>query len=42
MIGVIAKRFYDAGLGDVALESGVIVVGSAGWVLNSMTYKRAI
>ena len=42
VIGVIAKRFYDAGLGDVALESGVIVVGSVGWVLNGMTYKRAI
>ena len=42
MIGFIAKRFDDAGLGDVALESGVIIVGHVGWVLDGMTYKRAI
>ena len=42
MVEFITKRFYDAGIGDVALESGVIVVGSVGWVLDGMTYKRAI
>ena len=38
----IAKRFYDAGQRNVAMESGVIAVGSVGRVLDGKTYKRAI
>ena len=37
----ISKRFYDAGLRDVHIESGVIAVGSVGRMLDGKPYKRA-
>ena len=38
----IAKRFYNAGLRDVALESGVLGLGSLRRVLDDKAYKTAI
>lgn len=38
----IAKRFYNAGLRDVALESGVLDLGSLRRVLDDKAYKTAI
>ena len=41
-LSVIGKRFQDAGLRDVIIESGVIVEGSVFGVLEGRTYNRAI
>lgn len=41
-VAFIAKRFYDSGLGDVTIKSGVTAVGSVGSVLDGNTYKRGI
>ena len=41
-IAVIGKRFGDAGLRDIAIESGVISEGSVKNVLDPRTYNRAI
>ena len=38
----IAKRFFDASLRGVAIESGVIPVGTVGRVLNGTGNKREI
>ena len=39
---VIGKRFQEAGLRDVIIESGVIAEGSVSGVLEGRTYNRAI
>ena len=39
---VIGRRFQDAGLRDVCVESGVIADGSAAGVLKGRSYNRAI
>ena len=39
---MIGKRFQDAGLRDVCVESGVIADGSAAGVLEGRSYNRAI
>ena len=41
-LSVIGKRFQDAGLRDVIIESGVIAEGSVSGVLEGRTYNRAI
>ena len=41
-LAVIGKRFQDAGLRDVCMESGVIADGSAAGVLEGRSYNRAI
>ena len=38
----IGKTVCYAGLRDVAIESGVITIGSVGKVLDGKTFKRAI
>ena len=38
----IGKRFQDAGLRDVIIESGVIAEGSVSGVLEDRTYNRSI
>ena len=42
MLAVIGKRFVDAGLRDISVESGVIADGSIAGVLDSKKYNRAI
>ena len=39
---MIGKRFQDAGLRDVIVESGVIAEGSVAGVLEGRTYNRAV
>lgn len=41
MLGVIGKRFDDAGLRDVLIESGVIAPGSINGVMTGKHYNRA-
>ena len=41
-LAVIGKRFQDAGLRDLCVESGVIADGSAAGVLEGRSYNRAI
>ena len=41
-LSVIGKRFQDAGLRDVIIESGVIAEGSVFGVQEGRTYNRAI
>ena len=41
-LSVIGKRFQDAGLRDLIIESGVTAEGSASGVLEGRTYNRAI
>ena len=40
-LSVIGKRFQDAGLRDVIIESGVTAKGSVSGVLEGRTYNRA-
>ena len=42
MLSIIGKRFMDAGLRDICIESGVIAEGSVGGVLEGRKYNRAI
>ena len=42
MLAVIGKRFGDAGLRDLSVESGVITDGSIAGVLDGKKYNRAI
>ena len=42
MLAVIGKRFGDAGLRDLSVESGVIADGSIAGVLDGKKYNRAI
>jgi hypothetical protein len=42
LLSVIGKRFQDAGLRDLCIESGVIAEGSVGGVLDGRKYNRAV
>ena len=42
MLSIIGKRFKDAGLKDLAVESGVIAEGSISGVLEGRKYNRAV
>ncbi|XP_071849790.1 uncharacterized protein [Apostichopus japonicus] len=41
MLGVIGKRFGDAGLRDVLIESGIVASGSVNGVMTGKHYNRA-
>ena len=41
-LGIIGKRFLDAGLRDLAVESEVIAEGSVERVLNGQQYNRGV
>ena len=42
LLGIIGKRFGDAGLRDVAVESGLIAEGSINSVLDGRSYNRGV
>ena len=42
MLAIMGKRFGDAGLRDLCVESGIIADGSIGGVLDGRKYNRAI
>lgn len=42
MLGIIGKRFQDAGLRDLYIESGVIAEGSVLGVLSGRQYNRSV
>ena len=42
LLSIIGKRFQDAGLRDIGIESGVIADGSATGVLKGRKYNRAV
>ena len=42
MLSIIGKRFQDAGLRDLCIESGVIAEGSVAGVLDGRRYNRAV
>ena len=42
LLGIIGKRFQDAGLRDICIESGVIAEGSVSSVLEGKRYNRAV
>ena len=42
LLSIIWKRFQDAGLRDVFIESGVIAEGSVTAVLEGRRYNRAV
>jgi len=41
-LGVIGKRFRDAGLEDVMIESGIVASGSMNGVMNGHHYNRSM
>ena len=41
-LGIMGKRFQDAGLKDICIESGVITEGSVGGVFERRRYNRAV
>ena len=41
-LAAIGKRFGDAGLADVLMESGIVGSGSVGGVIEGRHYKRAV
>ena len=41
-LGIIGKRFQDAGLKDICIESGVVTEGSVSGVLEGRRYNRAV
>ena len=42
LLGIIGKRFQDAGLRDICIESGIIAEGSVSGVLEGKRYNRAV
>ena len=42
LLSIMGKRFQDAGLRDVCIESGVIAEGSVTGVLEGRRYNRAV
>ena len=42
LLGIIGKRFQDAGLRDICVETGVIAEGSVSGVLDGHRYNRAV
>lgn len=41
-LGILGKRFQDAGLRDICIESGVVTEGSVTGVLEGRRYNRAV
>ncbi|KAJ8048057.1 hypothetical protein HOLleu_00223 [Holothuria leucospilota] len=41
-LACIGKRFKDAGLGDIVVESGLIAQGSVNGVMNGHHYNRSM
>ena len=41
-LGIIGKRFQDAGLKDLSIESGIVAEGSVSGVLDGKMYNRAV
>ena len=41
-LGIIGKRFSDAGLKDMCIESGLVAEGSLNGVLDGKQYNRAV
>ena len=41
-LGILGKRFQDAGLRDICIESGVVTEGSVAAVLEEWKYNRAV
>ena len=42
LLGIIGKRFQDAGLRDICIESGIIAEGSVSGVSEGKRYNRAV
>ena len=42
LISIIVKRFQDAGLGDLCIESGVVAEGSVSALMEGRSYNRAV
>ena len=42
LLSILGKRFRDAGLKDIFIESGVIAEGSVSGVLDGRRYKRSV
>ena len=42
LLSIIGKRFQDAGLRDLCVESGVIAEGSVAGVLDGRRYNRGV
>ncbi|KAL8567726.1 hypothetical protein ACOMHN_009034 [Nucella lapillus] len=42
VLSILGKRFQDAGLRDLCIESGILAEGSVTKVLEGMNYKRAV
>ncbi len=42
LLAIVGKRFQDAGLRDICIESGLIVQGSLSGVLDGKMYNRAV
>ena len=42
LLSIIGKRFQDAGLRDLCVESGAIADGSVAGVLDGRRYNRAV
>ena len=42
LLSIIGKRFQDAGLKDLCVESGVIAEGSVAGVLDGRRYNRGV
>ena len=42
VLGKIGKRFQDAGLRDLCIESGIIAEGSVNSVMDGRAYNRGI
>ena len=42
LLSILGKRFQDAGLRDICIESGVIAEGSVSGVLDGRRYKRSV
>lgn len=41
-LGILGKRFQDAGLRDRSIESGIVAEGSVSGVLDGKMYNRAV
>ena len=42
LLSILGKRFQDAGLKDLCVQSGVIVKGSVTGVMEGRKYNRAV
>ncbi|KAL8606728.1 hypothetical protein ACOMHN_018762 [Nucella lapillus] len=42
VLAIVGKRFQDAGLGDLCVESGILAGGSVAGVFEGKAYKRGV